>query len=247
VGGIRVWHLLGKELRFSTSIGSEEVMLTLLNESALRAAPLHREPYEHVLIDDSVKRTYEASILADAPRIGAPGSFALSSVRYGPGFAALIAELKGEGFRRIVESKLGIDLHDYPTMITVRGYCNRERDRDGYIHTDSRQKIVTVLLYLNGGWAGAGGSLRVLRSRHIDDYALEITPEFGRMLIFRRCDHSWHARVPYEGPRLNLQVNWVVSRSYVRRELLKHRLSAFAKHFALPREILGRLPRLRSY
>src|SRR5262249_35060444 len=143
-----------------------KVMLTLLNESAFRTATLCREPYEHVLIDDSVKRMYEASILADAPRIRAPGSFALSSLRYGPGFAALISELESEDFRSIVESKLGIDLHDYPTMVTVRGYCNRERDGDGYIHTDSRQKIVTVLLYLNAGWTGAGGGLRVLCSQH---------------------------------------------------------------------------------
>src|SRR5262249_19110635 len=118
-----------------------KVMLTLLNESAFRTATVCREPYEHVLIDDSVKRMYEASMLADAPRIGAPGSFALSSLRYGPGFAALISELESEDFRSIVESKLGIDLHDYPTMVTVRGYCNRDRDGDGYIHTDSRQKI----------------------------------------------------------------------------------------------------------
>jgi len=219
-------------------------MLTLLNEAAIAAAPLQQTPYEHVLVDDSVKRTHEASILADAPTIRSSGSFALSSVRYGPGFAALLAELVSEPFRRIVESKFGIDLHEYPPMLTVRGYCSRERDRDGYIHTDSRQKIISVLLYLNSGWAGTAGALRVLRSRDIDDCALEVAPEFGRMLIFRRCDHSWHARVPYEGPRLNLQLNWVESRAYVRRELFKHRMSAFAKHFTLPRRILGRLPRL---
>jgi len=219
-------------------------VLHLLNESALGSAPLRRTPYEHVLVEDSLNRTYEASILADAPRIRATGSFALSSVRYGPGFAALIAELVDEPFRRIIESKFGIELHQYPTMVTVRGYCGRERDGDGYIHTDSRNKIVTVLLYLNAGWAGGAGALRVLRSRDIDDCALEVAPEFGRMLIFRRCDHSWHARVPYEGPRLNLQLNWVESRAYVRRELFKHRMSAFAKHFTLPRRILGRLPRL---
>jgi hypothetical protein len=219
-------------------------MLRLLDESALGSAPLRRTPYEHVVVEDSVKEAYEASILADAPTIRAPGSFALSSVRYGPGFAALLAELVDEPFRRIVESKFGIELHEYPTMITVRGYCSRERDGDGYIHTDSRKKIITVLLYLNPGWTGGAGALRVLRSRDIDDCALEIPPEFGRMLIFRRCDHSWHARVPFEGPRLNLQLNWVESRAYVRRELFKHRVSAFAKHFTLPRRVLSRLPRV---
>ena len=220
-------------------------MLTLLNEAAINTAPLQPTPYEHVLVDDSVKRTYEASILADAPRIGSAGSFALSSVRYGPGFAALLAELVSEPFRRIVENKFGIDLHEHPPMLTVRGFCSRERDRDGYIHTDSRQKIISVLLYLNSGWAGTAGALRVLRSRNIDDCALEIAPEFGRMLIFRRSDHSWHARVPYDGPRLNLQLNWVESESYLKRELFKHRLSAVAKRFTLPRRLLTQAPRLK--
>jgi len=220
-------------------------MLTLLNEAAINTAPLQPTPYEHVLVDDSVKRTYEASILADAPRIGSAGSFALSSVRYGPGFAALLDELVSEPFRCIVERKFGIDLHDHPPMLTVRGYCSRDRDRDGYIHTDSRQKIISVLLYLNSGWTGTAGALRVLRSRDIDDCALEIPPEFGRMLIFRRSDHSWHARVPYDGPRLNLQLNWVESESYLRRELFKHRMSAVAKRFTLPRRLLTRAPRLK--
>ena len=220
-------------------------MLTLLNEAAINTAPLQPTPYEHVLVDDSVKRTYEASILADAPRIGSAGSFALSSVRYGPGFAALLDELVSEPFRCIVERKFGIDLHDHPPMLTVRGYCSRDRDRDGYIHTDSRQKIISVLLYLNSGWTGTAGALRVLRSRDIDDCALEIPPEFGRMLIFRRSDHSWHARVPYDGPRLNLQLNWVESESYLRRELFKHRMSAVAKRFTLPRRLLTQAPRLK--
>src|SRR5262249_33655232 len=182
----------------------EDVMLTLLNEAAIATALLQQTPSEHVVVGAAVKRTYEASVLAGAPTIRSSGSFALSSVRYGPGFAALLAEMVSEPFRRLVESKFGIDLHAYPPMLTVRGFCSRERDRDGYIHTDSRQKIISVLLYLNSGWAGTAGALRVLRSRDIDDCALEIAPEFGRMLTFRRSDPSWPPPVPSPPPPLTL-------------------------------------------
>jgi SM-20-related protein len=225
-------------------MASEANNFIVLDESALLAAPLQREPYDHVLIDRAIKREFEASILADAPLINAVGSFALTSVKYGPGFAKLISDLLAPRFRHIIEEKLALDLGAYPTMITVRGYCARTRDAEGYVHTDSRHKIVTVLLYLNPAWQHAGGNLRVLRSKSIDDCALEIVPELGRMLIFRRSDNSWHARMPYEGPRLNLQLNWVKSSLYVKREYLRHQLSALAKASRPLRYLLHRVPRL---
>lgn len=225
-------------------VSTEPSNFLMLDESALLAAPLRREPYDHVLVDAAVRRDFEAPILADAPTISSVGSFPLASVGYGPGFAKLISDLLDSRFRQIVEDKLALDLGAYPTMITVRGYCARARDGDGYVHTDSRHKLVTVLLYLNPAWQHQGGGLRVLRSRNIDDYTLEIAPEFGRMLMFRRSENSWHARVPYEGPRLNLQLNWVESSLYAKREYWRHRLSACAKAFRLPRYLLHRVPRL---
>lgn len=209
-------------------------------------APLRPDPYDHVLVDAAIDRQFEQQILSDAPTIRSVGSFVLDSVGYGSGFAKLVSDLLSPRFRQFVEEKLALDLNRCPTMITVRGYCARGRDGDGYVHTDSRHKIVTVLLYLNPAWHEQGGSLRVLRSKNIDDCALEIAPEFGRMLFFRRSDNSWHGRMPYEGLRLSLQLNWVESSLYAKREYWRHRLSAFVKGFQGPRYLLHRLPRLPS-
>jgi SM-20-related protein len=216
----------------------------VLDERAIIAASVRPEPYQHLLVDGAIKNDCEESVLADAPVITAAGSFAPASINYGPWFAKLIGDLLGARFRQIIEGKLGLDLRAYPAMLTVRGYCARARDGEGYIHTDSKHKIVTVLLYLNRDWRHEGGNLRILRSKDLDDCALEIAPEFGRMLVFRRCDHSWHVRMPYEGPRLSLQMNWVDSRAYARREYLRHRLSGLAKSFSPARYLLHRAPRL---
>lgn len=210
--------------------------VTVLVPGALERAPLRIEPYQHVCAAHVLRSELETRLLADAPAIRTPGSFPLGALRYGPTFAALIADLLGERFRAYVAERFMMDLERYPRMVTVRGYVGR--NRDGYVHADSRHKTITVLLYLNPSWSAPGGRLRVLRSRNIDDYALEIPPEYGTMLIFRRCDHSWHGHLPYEGPRLSIQLNWVDSASYVRRENLRHGLSAFVKTFLPP---LGRL------
>ena len=39
-------------------------------------------------------------------------------------------------------------------MITVRGCCS---EKDGKIHTDSKTKIISLLIYLNSSWGNTGG------------------------------------------------------------------------------------------
>lgn len=201
--------------------------LTVFVSSALAQAPLHTLPYRHIFATGVLRPELQARVLADAPLIRTPGSFPLGTLRYGPAFAALIADLMSDQFQDYVAERFAIDLTPYPRMITVRGYMTL--GRDGYVHRDSRHKIVTVLLYLNPTWSAPGGRLRVLRSRNIDDYAFEIPPEYGSTLIFRCCDNSWHGHLPHEGPRLSIQLNWVDTAFYLRRENLRHRLSAFFK------------------
>ena len=43
-------------------------------------------------------------------------------------------------------------------VTTLRGYS---RKKDGKIHTDSKTKILTVLLYLNENWLDINGNLRL--------------------------------------------------------------------------------------
>jgi SM-20-related protein len=104
------------------------------------------------------------------------------------------------------------------------------KKKDGGIHTDSKTKIITVLLYLNEHWGDEGGRLRLLRNgTDLDSYVAEVPPTNGTLLLFRRSDNSWHGHKPYEGPRRAIQFNWVTSEDVVRKEQGRHRLSTRVK------------------
>ena len=198
----------------------------MLNLDKLAAVQLQTEPYEYLLVDDVLRPEHKASIVADFPAIDRHGSFPLASLQYGPAFAQLASELFSADFARVVSEKFSLDLSQYPTMLTVRGWCDSS---DGQIHTDSTNKVITVLLYLNPEWTSDGGRLRLLRSNKLDDYAAEVAPTMGSLIIFKRSERSWHGHHPFEGKRMSLQFNWVNSSGYMRRERLRHGVSSFLK------------------
>ena len=91
-------------------------------------------------------------------------------------------------------------------------------------------KIITILIYMNPGWEGAGGRLRLLRSgADLDDFVVEVPPEDGTLICFRRSDNSWHGHKPFNGPRRAIQMNWVNSQKVLRYETTRHRVSAVLK------------------
>jgi SM-20-related protein len=200
--------------------------VTMLDLDKLAAAEFHTEPYEYLLVDDFLRDEYKTAILADFPEIERHGSFPLSTLKYGPAFGQLASELFSKPFADVVGKKFSIDLAQYPTMLTVRGWCDAS---DGQIHTDSTSKVITVLLYLNPQWSSEGGRLRLLRSKKLDDYVAEAAPTMGSLIIFKRSDRSWHGHRPFEGKRMSLQFNWVNSSSYMRRERFRHKISSFLK------------------
>jgi hypothetical protein len=201
--------------------------MRFLDLSAVAAAPVQREPFEHMLIDQVLRPGGVEAISKDYPQIEKPGSFALGDVDVGPAVRELIAELDSEGFRAIIAEKFQVELGGKPSTFTLRGACAA---KDGQIHTDSRSKIITILIYLNPDWAPDGGRLRLLRSGHdLEDFAAEIEPTFGKMIAFRRTDRSWHGHRSYEGPRRVLQMNYVTSAKASWMSEVRHRLSALTK------------------
>jgi hypothetical protein len=201
-----------------------------LDIDALAAAPLNRDPFDYLVLERFVRPESRAAIAAAYPAIAKPGSFTLDDVQVKGALAELIEELKGEAFRRAIEAKFDLDLAGKATTFTVRGMCG---DKDGYIHTDSKSKIVTILIYLNDDWAPDGGRLRLLRNDHdLEDYAAEAPPDFGSMVAFRRADNSWHGHRPFIGPRRVLQMNWVTSAGAAQWQRLRHRLSAAVKRLS---------------
>jgi hypothetical protein len=198
----------------------------MLNLSKLAAAEYHAEPFEYLLVDDLLESDCKSSIVEDFPRIEKSGSVPLSRLTCGPAFKQLTDELLGPDFAAAVGAKFSMDLGQYPTMLTVRGWCDSS---DGQIHTDSKDKVITVLLYLNPDWEDSGGRLRLLRSKDLEDYVAEVPPTMGSLIIFKRSDRSWHAHKPFEGKRMSLQMNWVKSDTYLRKERFRHEVSSFVK------------------
>ena len=173
-------------------------------------------------------------ILQDFPKIDSPGSFPLSGLQAGPSFSRLTGELESLALRQAIAQRFAMDLENRPTLITVRG---RTRDKDGQIHTDTKSKLVTLLLYLNPKWETAGGRLRLLKNgRNLEDYVEEITPLFGTCLIFRVTENCWHGHRPFVGIRRTIQMNYLVDDAALRHHSSRHRFSAKWKAF------LQRLP-----
>ena len=144
------------------------------------------------------------------------------------GFKKVMDELMGDAFREAVSEKFDIDLSRLPAMFTARGHL---REKDGQIHNDSKTKVITVLLYFNAKpWPHEGGKLRMLRGPDdMEDFAEEVAPEGGLLIVFKRSDHSWHGHPSFVGPRKAIQLNWVTDQGVVFRETGKHNLTATIK------------------
>lgn len=199
----------------------------MLNFDAIRSAPVATEPFPYFLALGTLSKNALCDIKLDFPPIKQPGVFPLPELTYGPKFQSLIEDIRSREMEKIMEQKFDLDLSDKPLMITVRGYCQK---KDGRIHTDSTDKIVTCLLYLNDTWGADGGRLRLLRNgTDIDGTIREIPPDGGTFVAFKRTDNSWHGHHPFEGPRRYVMFNWVRSEATLMKNNLRHTLSAKLK------------------
>jgi hypothetical protein len=198
-----------------------------INLDALRATPVKEGPFPWLIVPGFVRADAMAAIEADYPPVELPGSFPLPTVNYGPNFKQFMGDIQGTEMTSVVAQKFGVDLSKCPTMVTVRGKC---RASDGQIHTDSKTKLITVLIYMNGKWEKPGGRLRLLRSPdNLNDAFAEVPPDQGTLLVFKNQPNAWHGHESYEGPRRAIQLNWVRDQGVVWREQYRHRLSAFLK------------------
>ena len=202
----------------------------ILDFGALRAAPIVTDPFPHLVVPGFVPPAALASVVADLPDIASGGSFPPESLRLGPQARALMEEMAGSVLREAIAARFGLDLDNAPTMVTLRG---RSREKDGRIHCDSTAKRVTVLLYLNPAsaeWASKGGSLRLLRgAEDIEDYAVEVPPTDGTLLVFPNGPTTWHGHKQHVGRRYVIQLNYMTADAAARSELRRHRISAFLK------------------
>jgi hypothetical protein len=142
----------------------------------------------------------------------------------------VIEQFTSRAFANAIGARLGIpELGAHPNLVTI---CRSMNKRHGTIHTDSRSKIVTALLYLNESWPDTSeGCLRFLnRIDDIDDTIVpEIRPTYGRLVAFRRADNSFHGHLPHEGERRVIQVAWLTSENEKLRKTRRGKLSRLFK------------------
>ena len=205
----------------------------MLRLDVLRSTPIERDPFEFVVVKDFIEREKLKGVLADYPEVPGPGSHPPSGLKIAGRFKDLMDEMLDAPFRNAIEEKFAVDLTGKPTMYTVRGFL---RERDGQIHTDSKTKIITVLLYMNDdSWESPTGRLRLLRNgSDLENYAVEVEPSGGTLLIFKRSDNSWHGHHPFKGKRRAIQLNWVTDQSVVDREQGRHGFSSKLKRLFQP-------------
>nr|MEA2796817.1 SM-20-related protein [Phenylobacterium sp.] len=201
-----------------------------LDWRAIDAAKLASEPFDHIALSQVLEPDCASALPQEYPAIRSPGSFSLADAPPGPALSGLIEDLLSPRFRTRMEQIFGLDLEGRPAVVTLRGQCSA---RDGRIHTDSKSKVLSLLLYLNGDWTGGPGQLRLLRSEtDIESHAVEIPATLGSLVAFRRTDNSWHGHTPYTGPRRVLQLNYLQTSRASLVGALRHRFSALSKRRA---------------
>jgi len=196
-----------------------------------RSDTLVREaPFHFLVARDQLPQTAASELDRDFPKYSSAGFFPYEEKDCGPSVNALIHALTDPGVASAVGARLGIDnLGQYPTLITLCRYLNK---RHGTIHTDSKSKIATALLYLAPSWPDISeGCLRFLnRIDDIDDLAApEIKPVYGNFVVFRRADNSFHGHLPHEGERRVIQIAWLTSEDEKQRKTQRGKLSRVFK------------------
>jgi hypothetical protein len=196
------------------------------------------EPFRLLVARDQLPASAQAALEIDFPRYASAGFFPYDEADCGPAIRSLVAQLTSPAFADALGARLGIDeLGAYPTLVTL---CRSLNKRHGTIHTDSRSKIATALVYLCPSWPDtSGGCLRFLT--RIDDIDALVTPEvlplYGTLAAFRRADNSFHGHLPHEGERPVIQVAWLTSEAEKSRKTRRGRGSRLVK------KLIGRLDR----
>lgn len=199
---------------------------------------VRKEPFPFLVAHEQLPNAAKERLDADFPRYASAGFFPYEPADCGPAIVELVEELTSRPLADAIGARLGLpDLGSYPSLVTI---CRALNLRHGTIHTDSRSKVATALLYLNGSWPDISeGCLRFLD--RIDDIDAMVTPEirplYGTLAAFRRADNSFHGHLPHEGERRVIQVAWLISEE---EKLRKTQRGKFSRLF---KRLFGKLDR----
>ncbi|WP_426688721.1 2OG-Fe(II) oxygenase [Rhodanobacter ginsengiterrae] len=199
---------------------------------------VQHDPFPFMVAHGQLPDEARGDLERDFPRYASAGFFPYDPVDCGASVNALIENMTAPAFASAIGQRLGIEnLGRYPTLVTL---CRLLNKRHGTIHTDSKSKIATALIYLNPQWPDTSdGCLRFLQ--RIDDIdsvvAPELIPLYGEFAVFKRCENSFHGHLPYEGERRVIQVAWLTSEQ---EKLRKTKRGKFSRAF---KKLVGSLDR----
>jgi len=199
---------------------------------------IRHEPFSFMIAHGQLPDESRGELDRDFPQYTSAGFFPYDASDCGPSVNELVEQMTSRDFSSAIGRRLGIPgLENYPTLVTLCRLLNR---RHGTIHTDSKSKIATALIYLNPMWPDTSdGCLRFLASiDNIDDtVAPELKPLYGEFAVFRRSENSFHGHLPYEGERRVIQVAWLTSEEEKARKTKRGKFSRVFK------KIFGKLDR----
>lgn len=191
---------------------------------------LTHEPFAFLIAREQLPSAAASELDRDFPRYPSAGFFPYEATDCGPSVQQLVAELIDPAIASRIGEKLGIEnLGQFPTLVTL---CRALNKRHGTIHTDSKSKIATALLYLNQSWPDTSdGCLRFLAKK--DDIDALVTPEvkpvYGNFVVFKRAENSYHGHLPFEGERRVIQVAWLISEEEKLRKTQRGKFSRIFK------------------
>ncbi|GAA5442958.1 hypothetical protein Misp06_01134 [Microbulbifer sp. NBRC 101763] len=201
--------------------------MSRLTIDQLDRAEVKTSPYPHFYLERSLASDDATALIKEFPSLQKGGSFNIADVEASDRLRHFIQQFDSAKIRKILGEKFDLDLSDKPMMATLRGYS---RAKDGRIHTDSKSKLITVLIYLNEEWPSPTGRLRILRNGDdMEDYTDELIPGPGSLLAFKVTDNCWHGYPSFEGKRQSIQINFLTGDRAKNKHQFFHGISAKLK------------------
>lgn len=198
----------------------------MINIDLINTTPLKMEPFPYFTIEQSMLDKELMGLVQNFPIINSGGSFNKEDLDLSDHYQSLHDSLNSDSFRQALSEKFNVDVMASPIMLTYRGVS---RTKDGRVHTDSKTKLLTILIYFNDGWTAKTGKLRILNSDDMNDIAEEVNPTAGCMVAFKVTDNCWHGYPSFEGTRNAIQVNFLANEAASRKHKFFHKISAKLK------------------
>lgn len=198
----------------------------MINIDLINTTPLKMQPFPYFTIEQSMLDKELMGLVQNFPIINSGGSFNKEDLELSEHYHSLHDSLDSDFFRQALSKKFKVNVITSPIMLTYRGFS---RTKDGRVHTDSKTKLLTILIYFNDGWAAESGKLRILNSNDMSDIAEEINPTAGSMVAFKVTDNCWHGYPSFEGTRNAIQVNFLANEAASKKHKFFHKISAKLK------------------